>query len=204
MNNPTVYTTEENPIKNKPWFKTWRIVYVLFAIILVVELVLGGKTLLSPLPKFTTISLQPLSGSSISLFSDKLTFKPGETIPVRIKVWTGGYNSSGTDIVLNYNPRVLQASPAAFIRGKIYSDYPLVSVDVVKGIIRISGAAASAKQAFAGAGDFGIFKFIARNKGTTDLVLDFKKGETSDTNVMGVSGSEDLLQLVKNLRLTIK
>ena len=206
-NNPTVYTTYtagENPIKNKPWFKTWRIVYALFGIVLIVELVLGAKTLLSPIPKTTTRSLQPLSGGSISLLSDKLSYKLGETVSVKINVWTGGYNSSGTDIVLNYNPKVLQASPSGFIRGKIYSDYPKVSVDVIKGVIRISGVAASAKQAFSGAGEFGIFKFKARTKGTTDLTIDFKNGQTEDSNIMILSTNEDNLQKVKNLKLNIE
>lgn len=206
-NNPTVYTSYtagENPVKNKPWFRTWRIIYALFAIVLVVELVLGAKTLLSPISKLTSPNLQPLSGGNISLFSDKLTYKLGETVSVKINVWTGGYNSSGTDIVLNYNPRVLQASPSGFIRGKIYSDYPKVSVDVINGVIRISGAAASAKQAFSGAGEFGIFKFIARSKGTTDLTIDFKKGQTEDSNIMVLSTNEDHLQKVKNLKLNIE
>lgn len=203
-NNPTVYTADENPIKNKPWFKTWRIVYALFGIVLIAELILGAKTLLSPLPKITTRSLQPLSGGSISLLSDKLTYKLGETVSVKINVWTGGYNSSGTDIVLNYNPKVLQASPSGFIRGTIYSDYPKVSVDVIKGVIRISGAAVSAKQGFSGAGEFGIFKFIARTKGTTDITVDFKEGHTDDSNIMILSTNEDHLQKVKNLKLKLE
>lgn len=203
-NNPTIYTTDQNQNKQKPWFRSWKIIYPLFGIVLIVEIIFGLKTLLAPIPKSLNQQLQPLTGASISLFSDKTSYQVGENIFVKIKVWTGGHSTSGTDLVLNYNPRVLEASSSSFERGKIYSDYPLINVDTKKGVIRISGVASSPKQTFSGIGELGVLNFKARSKGTTNLTIDYKKGQTNDSNVMGVSVNEDYLEKVKDLKLTIQ
>lgn len=202
--NPTVYTTEEKVKPNKKWWQTWRIIYPILGVVLLVEIVLGLKTLLAPLPKSTKQSLQPITGASISLFSDKPNIKLGETVPVKVRVWTGGRITSGTDLVLRFDPKVLEASSTAFVRGKIYTDYPLISVDSQRGVIRVSGIASTAKAAFSGIGEFGVINFKAKGIGVTTLTVDFKKGLTNESNVMGVSTNEDLLEKVNSLKITIQ
>ena len=201
-NNPSVYTTQEN-IKNRPWYQTWRIIYAFFGLVVIVEIFFSLKTLLAPLPKSSSRSLQPISGAGIALSSDKPIHKVGNIVPVKVRVWTGGHLTSGTDLVLHFDPKILQAFPSAFVRGKIYTDYPLISVDGQNGIIRISGVASTAKQAFGGIGDLGVINFKAKAAGNTDLTIDFKKGQVDESNVMGLTTNEDFLEKVTNLKVTV-
>ena len=114
-NSLKVYTTSESVKANKKWFQTWRIIYPVFGIVVAVELILGAKTLLAPLPKPTKVNLQPIGGAYINMFSDKTVVKPGDTISVKIKVSTSGNLTSGTDLVLRFDPKVLTTSQTAFI-----------------------------------------------------------------------------------------
>lgn len=202
--NPTVYTIGESVKPNKKWYQTWRIIYPILGVVVIVELILGLKTLLVPLPKFTSISLQPITGASIFLSADKPNIKLGETVPVKVRIWTGGRVTSGTDLVLRFDPKILEASSTAFVRGKIYTDYPLISVDSKNGVIRVSGIASTAKQTFSGVGEFGMINFKARAAGQTTLAVDFKKGQTDDSNVISIKTNEDVLEKVKDLKLTIE
>lgn len=202
--NPTVYTTGKAVKPNKKWWQTWRIIYPILGAVVIVELILGLKTLLAPLPRSTQQSLQPITAASISLSSDKPNIKLGETVPVKIRLWTGGRSTSGTDLVLRFNPKILEASSTAFVRGIIYPDYPLISVDSKNGVIRISGIASTANQAFSGIGEFGMINFKAKGKGVTTLAVDFKKGQTDDSNVISIKTNEDVLEKVKDLKLTIE
>ncbi len=197
----------DDKIINIPWYRTWRIVYGLFGIVLIIELILGAKTLLSPLPQFgqsVANTLQLSKGAKISILSPKINFNVGDTIPISIKVDTGGYASSGTDLILRYNSKVLEASSAAFVKGKIYPDYPLVNIDGKSGIIRISGAATSVKQAFNGVGVLGTIKFKAKAKGMNAFRVDFKKTQTNESNIMSVSTNKDILEGVDNLNITVQ
>lgn len=202
--NPTVITTGESVKPNKKWYQTWKIIYPILGAVVIVELILGLKTLLAPLPKPQAQKLQPITGASVSLSSDKSVVSFGETIPVRIRIWTGGRVTSGTDLVLRFDPKVLEASSTAFVRGNIYTDYPLTDVDSKNGIIRVSGIASTPKQAFSGVGEFGMINFKAKGVGVTTLTIDFKKGLTDDSNVISIKTNEDVLEKVKDLKLTIQ
>lgn len=203
-NSPKVFTTGETVKANKKWYQTWRIIYPILGIVLIVELILGLKTLLAPLPKAQIQKLQPISGARIVLVSSKTAIKVGESVPVTIRVVTSGHNTVGTDLALSFDPKILQADTNSFIRGKIYSDYPLVSIDSKIGTIKVSGTTSSVKQGFNGVGELGTINFIAKAAGETTLTVDFKKGSTDDSNVVDVNDSKDVLENVHNLKLTIK
>lgn len=195
-NNPT--------IGNKKWYQTWRIIYPILGVVLVVELIFGLKTLLTPLPKSKVQTLQPITGASIMLRSDKANYKVGETIPVKIRVWTGGHATSGTDLSLRFDPKVLEATSTAFTRGKIYTDFPLINIDSKNGVIKVSAVTSTAKQAFSGIGEFGVINFKAKGVGQTTLTVDFEKGQTDDSNVVGALTNEDVLDKVNNLKITVQ
>lgn len=202
-NNPTIYTTPSVPTSNKRWFQTWKIIYPILGIMILVELVFGLKTLFSPLPKSQIQKLQPIAGARIVLSSSKNSYKVGEVVPVIIRIVTRGHETSGTDFVLHFNPKILEASASSFTQGKIYNDYPLISIDTKTGLARISGIASSAKQAFNGVGELGTIRFTAKAKGSVNLIVDFRKGLTNESNVFDVNDSLDILQGSNNLKLTI-
>lgn len=206
-NNPQVYTTGQGKISNKPWFKTWRIIYPILALVVLVELVWGAKQLLAPLPqppKKETQKLVLTKGARIQLVSSKIEAKTGELIPVTVKISTGGYTIIGTDLVMRFDPSVLEASANSFVRGNIYNEFPQINIDSKNGVIRISGIAANITGGFNGGGNLGVINFKAKKTGTAKLIIDFKKGVTSDSNMIRAQASEDILASVSNLSLTIK
>ena len=202
---PKVYTSPDTQVRpNNQWFKSWRIIYPLLGLVLVVEIILGFKTLLNPLAKSSVQKLQPIAGARIILISAKDSYKVGETVPVTVRIATRGHSTSGTDLVLRFDPKILQGTTSSFIRGKIYNDYPQVSLDSKGGIARISGIASSAKQAFNGVGRLGTINFIAKAKGIINLTVDFKKGSTQESNIFDVNDSTDILEGVNNLKITVQ
>lgn len=201
---PLVYRAPETEIKQKPWFKTWRLVYPVFAIVLLVEIIVGLKTILTPLPKAAHKKIQPITLASMQLISAKKEVNVGEIIPVKIGIWTGGNITSGTDLIMRFDPKVLEVGPANFIKGKIYDDYPIINIDNKEGLIRISGITAIGKRGFGGIGEFGEVSFKSISKGKTAITIDFKANSTDDTNVTSSLDSKDVLGGVSNLNLTVK
>lgn len=206
-NKPTILTTGEIVKQSKKWYQTWRIIYPILGIVVVVELILGLKTLLDPLPqisKHQAQNLLPTKGGEITLNSSQANFKVGEKVTVTINVSTGGYTIIGTDLVLRFNPKAMETSSADFIRGKIYSEYPLISVDNKDGVVRVSAVATNADQGFNGIGELGVINFKTKAAGQVNIIVDFKKGSTTDSNIIRTKTSEDVLGSVTNLNLTIK
>lgn len=200
---PEVDTREEVFKPDKKWFQTWKIIYPILGIVAVLELIFGIKTLLAPLPKSQSQKLQSISDARIVLVSAKSSYKVGESIPIKVRVVTSGHITSGTDLVLRFDPKLIEASPTSFARGKIYNDYPQVSIDSKAGVIRISGVSSTKKVGFIGVGELGTVTLKAKAGGTTMLTVDFKKGLTNDSNVIDASDSKDVLGIVYNLKLTI-
>lgn len=205
-NNPTIYTTGETVKANKKWYQTWRVIYLLLGIAVVIELIWGLRTLLNPLPKVQSQvqKISPVSGAQIFLVSPKTVYKKGDQIPVTVKISTGGHTTSGTDLVVSFDPKILEATSSSFVRGKMYSDYPLVRVDSKTGMIRISGVASTAKGAFGGIGELGVINLRAKSAGQATLTVDFKKGQTDDSNVISIKTNEDVLEKVKDLKITVQ
>ena len=202
-NGVKTYTTQEAIKSNKKWFLTWKIIYPILGVVVILELFLGIKALLAPVPKPKPIQqVQPIADAKIVLATVKKNLKVGDDFPVRVNVFTGGHATSGTDVILRFNPKVLEAT--SFTKGKIYNDYPLINMDNKAGLIRVSGIAPAGKKGFAGGGDLGIVNFKAKQPGQAGVIIDFKKGATYDSNVMRIVDSRDILGSVTNLNLTIK
>lgn len=204
-NNPTIYNSPGAQFKpDKKWYQTWRIIFPILVVVLISELLIGLKILLTPLPKSQVQTLQPISGAKISLISPKNSYKIGENVPILIKVFTSGHNTSGTDLVLKFNPKTLDATSAAFTKGKIYDDYPQVIIDSQNGIIRASGVSSVAKTGFNGIGEFGVVNFKAKSVGESVLTIDFQPNLTSESNVIDSETIKDVLETVYNLKVTIQ
>jgi len=203
-NNPTVLTTGETVKPNKKWYQTWKIIYPILGLVVIVELILGLKTLLAPLPKAPSTIVKSTGYTSIKLDAPKLIYKVGDTIPVTVRVFTGGHTAAGVDLLLHFNPNFLEATQSAFTAGKIFNDYPIIKVDSKNGTIDVSGVSSLGKNGFRGGGDLGVVRFKAKQKGKTPLTVEFEKGLTTDSNVFDVKTNEDVLEKVINLNITIQ
>ena len=188
----------------KKFFRGPKIIFIILAVIIVVEVILAVRYLKqsAPLPP---LKLQPISGGRIVLTADKKDYKKGEVIVVSVRVSTGGQPTVGTDLVLRFDPKVLEASNAAVTQGRIYSEYPMKSVDSKEGTVRVSGISSTGKKSgFNGVGIFATINFKAIGSGKTTLRIDFTPDLTSDSNVIGVKNAKDILEEVFNLDLNIK
>jgi hypothetical protein len=171
-------------------------------LVILIEVVIGVKTLLTPIPAVGKIA--PLYGAKISLIPSKESFKIGDYVPVAIRVSTGGRATVGTDLVLQYDPKYLEApAQANFLRGQIYKDYPVISIDNKTGQVRVSGVDSPGESGFSGIGILGEMIFTAKKEGKTTLQIQFKPGGTNLTNVIENTTAKNLLDQVYNLDVNI-
>ena len=95
-----------------------RIIFFIFAAVIAFELLMGAKTLLTPIKVIQkTPSTVVLSEGVINLSTLQSSYGVSETVPVAVKVSTGNHLTSGVDLVLKYDPVILEASSAALIKG---------------------------------------------------------------------------------------
>lgn len=179
-----------------------KLIFVVLGAVIVVEVILGLKFLMTPLPKVAT--LEQVSGGKIVLISDKTSYAVGETIPVTIRVSTGGFTTDGTDLILNFDPQLLEVeSNSVFKKGSVYAEYPVVSVDSRAGSVRISGITSVGSSGFNGTGEFATLTFKAKATGKASLIAEFKPGLTTDSNIIQTKVADDVLSAVYNLDLAV-
>lgn len=186
-----------------------KIVFVILGVILLVELVYVVRTLVltTPPPSAQKTNIQSSlvhsSVAKISLKTPKTSFTVNEVIPVSVMVDTAAQTTSGVDLIIHYDPKILEASSAGLVKGKIFDEYPLVSVDISKGVISISGVS-SLNKSFNGEGQFAQISLKAKASGKTSLTIDFKKGSTTASNIVESSSSKNIIEAVDNLELNIQ
>ena len=219
MDNPTVspniFINEEhiNTLRNKKWnFKLLLIIgSVAIAVIVlffVIRILLPGnilqgdfQTAVPAVPRLED-GQEILTPAKISLKAPKNDFKVGEDIEVTIYVNTGGRVTDGTDAVLKFEPKILEASSSSISIGTIYPDYPIAKVK--DDTIRISGISSLSGGTFKGEGVLATVSFKAKGAGKTQVMLDFTPGGTADANIVESSSGDDLLQAVENLEVKIR
>ncbi len=212
MDNFNVYTN--NQITNPPSSSKLRsfifspkIIFIILGIAVLVEVVFSARTLLFPtsstLPLVGQFTPQAGTVGKISLVAAKTSLKLNEAVPVAVMIDTAGRTIDGVDLIVKYDPKILEITTADLRQGNILDEYPLMSVDSSKGLISISGISKSG-NGFSGSGQFAVISLQAKAKGKTDLVVDFNPGSTADSNLVERSTSKNVLEQVDNLQLTIQ
>ncbi len=196
---------DDNQI-NTPTKFSWgpKLIFIILAGVILVEIIFAVRTLTKPLPPTPPPSkVTSSSKATISLAADKKIYQVGETIPVNVQIDTSGKKTDGTDLLLHFDPKALDASPAAIIKGTIYGEYPVTTVDTKNGIISISGISSLSKE-YSGTGLFATINFTAKTKGQTSILVDFTPNLTTDSNIVETGTGKDILEQVANLSLTIQ
>lgn len=188
----------------KSFFSLPKFIFLILGLILLVELIYAIRVLIlpSPLP-VGRIAIQSKVGK-ISLNAPKRAYRVNEVVPVVATVDTGSQTIDGVDLIIHYDPKILEATSGGLIKGRILEEYPAMTVDGSKGLIAISGIT-SLQNGFKGTGQFAIIKFKAKVAGRTFLAIDFKgKGFTTDSNLVEAVTSKDILEQVVNLELLVQ
>lgn len=184
------------------WIFSLKGVYSLLALIILIEVYFGLKTLLTPLPAVE--KLAPISQGAVVLTTNQTSYLEGDQIPVTIKLSTGGYNSVGADLVLRYDPNFLEAQENNFFeQGEIYQDYPGISLDKKNGMILMSGIVLSDRGGFNGTGIFGKLKFVAKKLGITKVRVEFQADSTTDSNIIDTVSAKDVLGQTFDVEINI-
>lgn len=191
--------------KLRPSIKT---IYIILGLIVLLEVIIGLKVLNTP----NTPSSQSYSPSSptssaplsrIDVLSSKDKYKVGEVVPISITIDTAGRKTDGADLILRFDPKILEATPGAIKTGTIYGEYPVAEVDVKNGTIKISGISKVGQDGFSGSGNLATINFKAKAASKTSLVVDYTAGKTTDSNIVEAKSAKDILGQVNNLELTI-
>jgi hypothetical protein len=213
--NPIIYergssfdpSSLSSPDARRKWLP--KIIFGILGLVIVIELINAYNTLKkassNPVATSQFSRLAPLSSGRIDLYSNQKEFKVGDTISVSVRIFTGGHPTDGTDLVLKYDPQILDASGLNFFRkGNVYPDYPITTVDPNAKTIQISGITSLSQSGFNGAGVFAILNFKAKAAGKTSLMVDFQKDRTTDSNIIESQSAKDILGAVTNLDLNVK
>ena len=112
------------------------------------------------------------------------TASVGQTFSMAIILDTGGSETVGTDVKLNFDATRLEV--VSLTNGVIYPTYPSGGkiYDNSAGTIRWSGSATDPANFFSGSGTFGTINFRAKVSGTASVTFDYVSGSTTDTNVV--------------------
>lgn len=203
-----------NDTSSKKSFSEWlkknlgKIIIGLLAILVVMGIIFGRTTLFSPSRSGNLNLLAPrvngLTDASLNLVADKESYKAGDQVVINVKLFTGGYTTDSTDLVVKYDPAFLTPVDGGFaIAGDIYSEYPALQVDKEQGQIGISGITVPGKTSFNGVGIFAKLYFTALKDGQSKVSVDFEKGATADSNVVLSGSTQDLLGIADNADILI-
>ncbi len=181
------------------------IIFAILGVIILVEIIYAVRVLSSSSPSVTSVQKANIETpqGKISLTTPKTTYKVNEDISVSVIVDTGGRLLDGVDLIAHFDPKVLSATPGAIIRGQIFDEYPLMSVDSKKGLFSVSGIN-TLQNSYQGRAKFVVFNLKAKAPGKTSLTIDFQKGLTSDSNMVEAGTSKDILEVVGNLELNVQ
>lgn len=189
----------------KNFFSGPKAIFAILGIVLLIELVYAAVVLSTPPAVAPPSSPKPVIAKTpgrMSLFAPKRNLNASEEVRVSVVIGTGGKSVDGADLIVSYDPKILEATSGGLVKGKIFDEYPLLSLDEKKGLISISGIN-SVKKGFAGTGQFASLVFKAKSSGKANLKIQFEKDSTTDSNLVESSSSKDILEVVDNLELQI-
>ncbi|MBI3486362.1 hypothetical protein HY025_05500 [Candidatus Daviesbacteria bacterium] len=190
-----------------------KILFIVLILIIIAELIWGAWYIFRPLqkrinssPQNSLVTKLPKSTASIKLSSINPSVSVGDKLSVDINLSSKNTPSDGVDIVIKYDPNFLRVegkNEEVFIKGSVFPEYLGYKVDNKLGVLRISGISEVTSAPAIAQGLFGTVNFKAVNQGTTQVVVDFKPGNTTDSNVIDSKSNKDILDKVSNLSVKI-
>lgn len=182
-----------------------KIIFLILGMIIIGEIGFAVWVLTRPVTKVSSTPLPKIEESAgrLILTAEKKIYKVNDVIKVTIGQ-AGSKSVRGTDIVIKYDPKVLEATSGAFEKGTSYKEYSNLLVDSRLGTIQISGFTAVNERAVSGTGVFGTLNFKAKQVLKTQLTLDFTPGLTTDSNIVDAKSNQDILEKGFNLDLEIQ
>lgn len=142
-----------------------------------------------------TKASEQIPSLGLSPATSTYAYSPNQTYTVGIIIDSAGKLVSGVDIIINFDPTKAQVIDPKITPANLFEQYPLNSVDNVKGKIRIGALSFNAKPV---TGIIGTFKFKSLIKGEVNFSFDYTPGATTDTNIAEQGTATDILGKVDN------
>lgn len=175
-----------------------KIIFGSLILVAIIEVIFGYKTLTAG-PKVQKV--WPLSDAAVVLDSPSLNYQVGDTVTLNIRVSTGGRMTDSADLIIRYDPSVLESLGNSAKTSLLYADYPINEVQ--NGTIKISGTTPKNTEGFVGVGNLAEVTFKAKVQGKTKISVDFTKGSTTDSNVIESGTNVDVLSSAYDLEVGI-
>jgi hypothetical protein len=179
-----------------------KIIMAALVVGIVIELFVGIRTLTRPTVKRADAT-NTIGVGKIVLDSARTNYAVGDSVPVVVRIVTSGRATDSTDLILKYDPNILEATSSSIANGTIYKDYVISEVDSAAGTVSVSAITPPNTEGFVGTGEFSTINFKAKKEGTTAVTVDFSKGSTTDSNIVETGVAIDILDEVYNLNLAI-
>lgn len=187
-----------------------KIIFLILGVGVLIIVWFGVKFLAKPAQKveplntsITTIPEGPKQAAGkMILESPQKEYRAGESIPVSVKIDTGGAFASGADVILKFDSKVLEASSASLIKGTIFAEYPVARVE--EGVVRLTGITSLSGQDFSGSGIFATIIFKGKSPGKSMISFDYTPTSTVDSNIFGPEVAGDMLKEVSNLEVIVR
>lgn len=172
-----------------------------FGVIILAEIIWAGSVFLGGQSQSVKVTQEAVQdkGTEIELKTDQSSVKVGDQFSVSINI-SSTQETDGADLIINYNPKLLSASPATLT--SLYNDYPVNKIDTTEGKITVSGISTD-EIGIVPNGAFGTIVFKALSSGQAAITLEFAPTSTVDTNIIEKGTGRDILENVKNLNVTI-
>lgn len=205
---PSVFISSQGR-KSKPSFGTFLKEKKVIIGVLVAVLILVGVFFISKQVFFASQTpSQSATEGELTLTASQKEFSVGDIVAVTVNISTGGYPTLGTDVIVKYDPNLLEIdSASSILDGDAYPEYPSKNFDQKTGLVSISGISALNGNEFNGVSTFATINFKAKGAGTANISLDFTPGGTADSNIIKLGAGEetsiDILSNVSNLSINI-
>jgi len=140
-----------------------------------------------------------------------LSFSPSTSSPtldqpfqIAILIDTKEKSITAADIIISYDPTILQIDETGIAVTNAFPSYPLIKVDSQEGIISITGTTQDPKDSpLEGRKEFVTLTFTPIKQGPTQLSFIFEKDSTTDSNLIEPTQIKDILEKVENGSYTV-
>lgn len=141
-------------------------------------------------------------GAKLYLDPPTGTYAVGQPFQSRIMLDTEGAATAGTDVFINFDSTILNATRIQ--EGSLYDTYLGKNVDNEKGALAISGIFdIDNETGYSGIGIFATIVFEGKSPGTSKVSFDFSPGEVNDSNVSVLASTSDNLTSATGATYTI-
>lgn len=182
---------------------------------LVVAAIAGGVAIVGTSNRaqqgVTTYADVPVGSARLTMSPAQKSVKVGDQFTMDILLSTGTDTTVGTDIVLHYDPDLLEVvdadTAAAGIQiapGTLFDFTPQNEVVLATGAINFSASQQpTSNMVSATESKLATISFKAKAAGQANVRFDFTPGDLSDSNVIKPSDGRDLLNVVQDATVTV-